>query len=135
MLVGECSRVEYQQAMAAFFRAGFTSTPHLCGWNVDRVRGLVVFWHTVGSWNNRPVAGPACGFGDGSCFFWFPAHGLSRSSRTSFRGCSCGGGCDGVVVWELYSGREHLVKQVRKRPVAPWGSLVSFVLFCISNFL
>jgi len=26
-------------------------------------------------------------------------------------GVLCGGGCDGVVVWELYSGREHLVKQ------------------------
>lgn len=40
--------------------------------------------------------------------------GLSRAwpkpARYLFVGC-VGGGCDGVVVWELYSGREHLVKQ------------------------
>ena len=33
-------------------------------------------------------------------------------SSTSFGGwCGVGGGCDGVVVWELYSGREHLVRR------------------------
>ena len=36
-------------------------------------------------------------------------------------GC-VGGGCDGVVVWELYSGREHLVRQ-------------GFFLVLHSNFL
>ena len=40
--------------------------------------------------------------------------GLSRAwpkpYMNPFVGC-VGGGCDGVVVWELYSGREHLVKQ------------------------
>ena len=100
VLVGECSRVEYQQAMAAFSWAWFSSTPHLvCGWNVDRVRGLGVFWHTVGSWNNRPVAGFPCGgFGGGSCFFWFPAHGLSRT------GCTRKGVCVVVGVTGLLFG-------------------------------
>ena len=40
VLVGECSRVEYQQATAVRFRARSISTPHLvCGWNVGGVRG------------------------------------------------------------------------------------------------
>ncbi|EKB47289.1 hypothetical protein B879_04113 [Cecembia lonarensis LW9] len=55
---------------------------------------------------------PLCGVGAGCWVVFFldcPAHGLSRHV-TSFVGC-VGGGCDGVVVWELYSGREHLVKQ------------------------
>ena len=60
------------------------------------------------------------------CFFWFPAHGLSRSQvhRLVSRG---GGGCDGVVVWELHSGREHLVKQ--DRPAALSGGWL-VCLFC-----
>ena len=35
---------------------------------------------------------------------------LRTGSSTSL-GCGVGGGCDGVVVWELYSGREHLVRR------------------------
>ena len=58
-----------------------------------------------------------------------PAHGLSRTSRTL--GGVCGGGCDGVVVWELYSGREHLVRQVKNR----WPSGRCFCLVLHSNFL
>ena len=68
----------------------------------------------------------------GSCFSVFPAHGLSRTSCT-LCGCLCGGGCDGVVVWELYSGREHLVRR-DEWLVILWVA-GSFVLSCISNFL
>lgn len=127
---------------------------HLCwwasaqGWNINKQRpsgfghdrsvrrtlcvvgtwvvsgGGTVFWHTVGSWINRPGAFPSGVFRFG--FFWFPAHGLSRTVRTR-KGVCVGGGCDGVVVWELYSGREHLVKQDQE-PVA-FGSAVFLSCF------
>ena len=46
----------------------------------------------------------------GSVFSGFSPAWPKPARYPSFGGC-VGGGCDGVVVWELYSGREHLVKQ------------------------
>ena len=62
----------------------------------------------------------------------FVFSGLSRAWPKRARACilcgvcGVGGGCDGVVVWELYSGREHLVRQGD-----PFGGL----LVLHSNFL
>jgi len=73
--------------------------------------GGTVFWHTVGSWNNRPAWFPS---GSGWFLFFLVSRAWPKPHELHPRGgCSGGGGCDGVVVWELYSGREHLVKQDR----------------------
>ena len=65
-------------------------------------------WSLAHCWVLKQQAPVPCGIG--FCFFGVPAHGLSRHDPPFVAGC-VGGGCDGVVVWELHSGREHLVKQ------------------------
>ena len=56
--------------------------------------------------------------GGGSCFFWISCA-WPKPHKAHFL-VWCGGGCDGVVVWELYSGREHLVKQDENMLVILW---------------
>jgi len=92
--------------------------------------GGTVFWHTVGSWINRPGAFPS---GVVPVRFFLVSRAWPKPDKPHPEGCLSGGGCDGVVVWELYSGREHLVKQVRKTGGLRVDGV--FVLFCISNFL
>ena len=112
MLAGECSRVEYQQIMAVHGVVAVSSTL-ACGLEEDGSR--------VGGWSFGTLLGPGstgpgllhapggCA-GVGFCFFRL-SRAWPRPYELPLCGCSCGGGCDGVVVWELYSGREHLVRQ------------------------
>ncbi len=106
--------MEYQQIMAVHGVKGVVSTL-ACGLESNGFHGCGWFFGTL---LGPEITGPdisydalwgVCGV-LGSVF-----SGLSRAwpkpaRYPSFGGC-VGGGCDGVVVWELYSGREHLVKQ------------------------
>jgi hypothetical protein len=72
-------------------------------------------WFPWGGWSFGTLLGPEITGPDPVSGWVFVFSGLSRAwpkPHEPFWGC-VGGGCDGVVVWELYSGREHLVRQDR----------------------
>ena len=107
--------MEYQQIMAVHVSGMFFST---LPWGVGTDACLVGGW-SFGTLLGPEITGPVvsgsfwgawCGW---FCCFWFPAHGLSFAlvRQLLWGWCGVGGGCDGVVVWELYSGREHLVRR------------------------
>ncbi len=81
--------------------------------------GLRVFGTLLGPETTGPLPLPGV---VGVVVFCFGSRAWPKPrTSTSLSGVVCGGGCDGVVVWELHSGREHLARTTRICSACPLG--------------
>jgi len=78
---------------------------------VGKSRTVGVFGSLAHCWVLRQQdIGHPCGGARWTLFRLSRAWPTPYTLQGCFPGCACGG-CDGVVVWELHSGREHLVNR------------------------
>lgn len=106
-----------------------SSTQHAFGCGVGKIRGTAAgsgsMAHCWALKQQAPFTGRCRHYGVGGIGVGFVCFGsrvwpMPHMSAPFCWGV-CGGGCDGVVVWELHSGREHLARTTRDWFACPLG--------------